>query len=190
MIIMMKKVIICSVIIVCTCILGFLFFRSRNSTSLEIVRISELIDQEEQEFDSAVGESTINEKAADDKKYDIVKRIEEVSEINIKNYNEKDGTATCEIKAPNLYTYVMDNLDDISAQSDEEAYLGIIEYLNSGDYATKVTEITAYATIEDNKLIIDDTSFEFQDAFHGGINSLMTDLVIFGLNEIAEVEGK
>ena len=65
----------------------------------------------------------------------------------------------------------------------------IKSYLDSGEYKVRSSEVIARAMYKDGVLVIDDTSYEFQDALHGGANSLLTDLMILTLDGIEEERG-
>ena len=181
---MKKRIINIGLITAFICfVICFLIIKNRESSPKEIVKISELLSQESEEVkDSSVTDS---EKDTHNvaSKYDIDKRIEQESVVTVKQYNEVDGSVVCEIKAPDIYSYVMDNIDTIYAQTEDETYEYIVSYLESRDYKLRTVEITVNAAMQDDKYIIDDMSFEFQDAIHGGLDTLMTELVIIGLQE-------
>ena len=186
----MKKAIaiVCSIIaVLIACVGCFMYFRNSNSVSdWEIVKLSELYINEEGDLPDISTSSVSQSEAENDKQYDIDKKIEEVSEIRIIDYKEDEGTAVCDIKAPDIYSFVVGNIDVIDEQSDEETYDYLCSYLDNGDYKIRRSKITVDAIVDNNILIIDDTSYEFQDAIHGGINSLMTDFLINGLNDMSK----
>ena len=155
---------------------------NNDLTNYEFIRLSEYNEKNVTKEDSVSGTN-------EEQQYAFDKKIEELSTIKVVSYNNNDGTAICIIHAPDMYNYIMEKIDTIADQTDTETYELITKKMTEKDVKIRETEVVVNVLELDGSLILDDTSFEFQDAIHGGMNSVLTELIIKSIEELAD-EGK
>ena len=117
--------------------------------------------------------------------YDLDAQIASMADVQIKGkYKRTDETVVCKITAPDVYSYLMNNIDELNHLEAEELYKKVLEYVKSADCTSRTVEVEVPATYEDGKLIVDTDSVIYQDAVNGGMNSALTEIYITIIREM------
>ena len=119
---------------------------------------------------------------------DLDLQLEQLADIKvIGKYSEKSKTVTCVITAPDLYTYIVGNMDALSKLDTEQLYEVLLDYAIDDKSPQIETELELPVEYYNEKLYVDTSSYEYQDAIHGGLNSALTELFIQSINEMQEI---
>lgn len=131
-----------------------------------------------------IGEEVENTNALD-------KKLESMAEVEVKGkYDKNSETVTCVVTSVDLYTYVMDNMDELAALESEQLYDHLIQYASEEDSPKISTELEVPVEYYEEKLYADTSSFEYQDAIHGGLNSALTEMFILSIEAMEEAIGE
>ncbi len=129
-----------------------------------------------------------NEKEESETNYDLDAQIASMADVQVKGkYKKNDQTVVCEITAPDVYSYMMNNVDELNKLETKELYENILAYAKSEDCAKRTVEVEVPATYEDGKLVIDTNSVKYQDAVNGGMNSALTELYMKVIDEMGQM---
>lgn len=132
------------------------------------------------------GEKTNEEESKE--KYDLDAQIASMADVQVKGiYKKKDQTVVCKITAPDIYSYMMDNVDELNKLETKELYENILVYAQSEECAKRTVEVEVPATYENGKLVVDTSSVKYQDAVNGGMNSALTELYIKVVDEMSQM---
>lgn len=132
-----------------------------------------------------------NVEKPEDTFYDLDTRIEELADIEfVGDYNKNSTFVKCRISAPDVYTYITDNFDSLINMDSESLYNEIVGYIKDEKCPIRNVEVELSAVYDNNQLVVDTTSFEYQDAIHGGLNSALTEFYIQGISEIEDSLGE
>ena len=117
--------------------------------------------------------------------YDLDTQVANKAKVEFKEkYNKNSETVTCTVTAPDVYSYMMNNIDTLVELGEEDLYNNVLEYIKKEDCPTRTKEIELPVVYQDDKLIADTSSFEYQDAIHGGMNSAITELYILSIQSL------
>lgn len=117
--------------------------------------------------------------------YDLEKELSALSTVKFKGSYDKDSSSVvCEIQSPDIYSFLMDNMDSMMELDENELYIKIIEYAQKKDCPTRKVEVELPAHFENEKLVVETDSFEYQDAVTGGVNSALTEIYLKALEEM------
>lgn len=124
----------------------------------------------------------------EEKMYDLDVQVAKFATTEIiGTYNKNSTSVTCKVTAPDVYSYLMNNMDLIEQLEIEELYQNILLYIQNEECDKRTVEIEVPAELQGNKLVIDTTYPKYQDAVNGGMNSALTEIYVLWL---LEVEGK
>lgn len=124
-------------------------------------------------------DNQLNSSESEQTGQDLERELSALSKIKFKGRYDKDSTSViCEIKAPDLYSYMTEHMDSLMELSEDDLYSNILEYAKSKDCPERKVEIELPAHFEDEKLIVDTNSFAYQDAVCGGINSALSEIYV------------
>lgn len=119
--------------------------------------------------------------------YALDLELEQLANVEVKGrYNQNSETITCEITAPDMYTYVMNKVDILAEMDTEQLYEELLRYASDDTSSKRVIELELPVEYYDEKLYVDTSSFEYQDAVRGGLNSAMTELFIQSIKSMEE----
>ena len=119
--------------------------------------------------------------------YALDKELTKFAEVKVKgSYSKNSETITCVVKAPNLYDYLLNNMEELSRLDDDQLYAQLLEYASDSTTPTLETEVEIPVVYADGKLCADTSSFEYQDAVAGGLHSAMTELFIQSIKDMKE----
>lgn len=186
-----KRFVMVSMIVVGVCCLT-----SCNSKKVEVVLPNESetvtvsndfsTSESRKDFEEFItGESQDNEES----KYDLDVQVASFSKTEIIGKYDKDSTfVTCKVTAPDVYSYLMDNMESLMDMETEELYQDIMAYIQSEECKMRTVEIEVPAELQGDKLVIDTTSAKYQDAINGGMNSALTEIYVLWFMEMEKGE--
>lgn len=117
--------------------------------------------------------------------YDLNVQVEKLATTEIIGKYGKDSTfVSCEITAPDVYSYLMNNMEILNELDTEQLYQNIMEYIKEEECPQRKVKVDIPAEYKDGKLVVDTESFEYQDAVTGGMNSALTELYLLWLTEV------
>lgn len=149
---------------------------------VEIELITNNDKTEEPEKEVVVEEST------EEQIYDLDVQVEKLATTEIIGEYDKESTSIiCKVTAPNVYQYLMDNMQTLNELEVEELYQTIMQYIQSEECEKRIVEVELPAQLQDGKLVVDATTVEYQDAIHGGMNSALTEIYILFLLELEKL---
>lgn len=122
-------------------------------------------------------------------KYDLDVQVANFSKTEIIGKYNKDSTSViCKVTAPDVYSYLMDNMEILMDMETEELYQNIMVYIQSEECGMRTVEIEVPAELQGDKLVIDTTSAKYQDAINGGMNSALTEIYVLWFMEMEKGE--
>lgn len=125
----------------------------------------------------------------EEQKYDLDVQVASFSKTEIiGKYDEDSTSVTCKVTAPDVYSYLMDNMESLMDMETEELYQDIMTYIQSEECKMRTVEIEVPAELQGDKLVIDTTSVKYQDAINGGMNSALTEIYVLWFMEMEKEE--
>ena len=151
-----------------------------QKVEIELVTNNDKTEEPEKEV---VVEESIGEQI-----YDLDVQVEKIATTEIVGEYDKESTSViCKVTAPNVYQYLMDNMQMLNELEVEELYQTIMQYIQSEECEKRIVEVELPAQLQDGKLVVDATTVEYQDAIHGGMNSALTEIYILFLSELEKL---
>lgn len=160
-------------------------FRGKVEVVLDTDYANPEISEEEKEYwDFVYGEADV---LAEN---DLLNRVYEQTEIDIiGSYTKNSELVEVNVVAPDIYGYVMDNLDILMNLEEEVLHDHIMEYIDNPDSPRREENIKLHAEFINDTLVVNTDTFEYQDAISGGLHSVMTDIyveIISGMGDLNE----
>lgn len=186
-----KKFVIAMIIVV-----GMYCLTACNSEKIEVILPNESktaiigndfsTPESKKEFEEFI---TGKSQEAEEPKYDLDMQVADLSTIEIIGKYDKNSTSvTCKISAPDVYNYLMDNMESLMYMETEELYQNILMYIQNEKCKMRTVEIEIPVELQEDKLVLDTTSAKYQDAISGGMNSALTEIYILWYTEIKKGE--
>lgn len=141
---------------------------------IEIVLDTEINHTKDlEEFKKFMGENDYNEN------YNFESFINEKANIVFnKDYKKDSKLVTCTITAPDVYSYIINNIEELSLLTEEELYNTLLEYFGNNNYETRQVTIEVPVEYKEGKLIVDTNVFEYKDAISGGMYTVLNEVYI------------
>lgn len=126
-----------------------------------------------EEFKEFMGENNYNEN------YNFESFINEKANIVFnKDYKKDSKLVTCTITAPDVYSYIINNIEELSLLTEEELYNTLLGYFSNNNYETRQVTIEVPVEYKERKLIVDTNVFEYKDAISGGMYTALNEVYI------------
>ena len=174
-----KKFVVAMIIVV-----GMYCLTACNSEKIEVILPNESktaiigndfsTPESKKEFEEFI---TGKSQEAEEPKYDLDMQVADLSTIE-----------TCKISAPDVYNYLMDNMESLMYMETEELYQNILMYIQNEKCKMRTVEIEIPVELQEDKLVLDTTSAKYQNAISGGMNSALTEIYILWYTEIKKGE--
>ena len=171
-----KRLFLLALICMCTTLLGC-GSNDKGSTEMPI----EFSDQKESSEIETIDELVAMEAGLDnttsEKSNRLEEEIEKKTEVTIENgYNQDTGTVTCKINAPDIYSYFQEHEEELMAIEEEQLLNKILLDMEDNNFPIREVSIELPAKVTDGKIIVDTSTYEYQDAVVGGLYSYLTEL--------------
>ena len=111
--------------------------------------------------------------------------IEKRTKISFEGDIKQDtGKITCVIDALDVKSYLDDHEDELIILEEKQLIDTILSAIEEEDFPRKKVSLELSAIYENGKIIVDNKSFEYEDAVLGGLYSYLTDVYSKALEEI------
>ena len=101
-------------------------------------------------------------------------------------YNSETGTVLCQINAPDIYSYFQTHENDLMEMDEEQLLATVKEAIGNEEFPRKEETIELPAEVIDGKVVVDNNSYDYQDAVTGGLYTYLTELYEKALQEVGE----